>query len=39
MAVIRRAAAEGAGVADIELMPPSLDELYAHFLRSQEQSR
>jgi Cu-processing system ATP-binding protein len=33
LAMIRRISAEGTGVADIETMPPSLDDLYAHFLR------
>lgn len=33
MEVIRRVAALGGGVQDLELAVPSLDELYAHFLR------
>jgi Cu-processing system ATP-binding protein len=37
--LLRSAAAEGAPVADIEVVPPTLDELYAHFLREQELSR
>ena len=37
--LLRSAAAEGAPVADIEIVPPTLDELYAHFLREQELSR
>lgn len=32
MAIVRRLVGEGAGVIDIETIPPSLDELYAHFL-------
>lgn len=32
MNLVRRAAAD-ARVADVELLPPTLDELYAHFLR------
>jgi Cu-processing system ATP-binding protein len=34
LAMIRRLAADGIGVADIETMPPSLDDLYAYFLRN-----
>jgi Cu-processing system ATP-binding protein len=37
--LLRRASAEGALVEDIDVVPPTLDELYAHFLRSQEASR
>ena len=33
--VLRRATDEGAPVEDIDVVPPTLDELYAHFLRSQ----
>jgi Cu-processing system ATP-binding protein len=33
--VLRRATLEGAPVEDIDVVPPTLDELYAHFLRSQ----
>ncbi len=33
MEVIRRLAGAGAAVEDMEIVPPSLDELYAHFLR------
>jgi len=39
MAVLRRLADAGPGrVADLDVVPPTLDELYAHFLRSQEGS-
>lgn len=34
MAVLRSVAAEGAGVADLKMVPPTLDDLYAHFLRA-----
>lgn len=37
--VLRRATGEGAPVEDIDVAPPTLDELYAHFLRSQEAIR
>lgn len=37
--VLRRATAEGAPVDDVDVAPPTLDELYAHFLRSQEVPR
>ncbi|TAK47603.1 MAG: ABC transporter ATP-binding protein [Xanthobacteraceae bacterium] len=33
IAVIRQVTAENAGVADLEMVPPGLDEVYAHFLR------
>jgi Cu-processing system ATP-binding protein len=33
--VLRRATGEGAPVDDLDVMPPTLDELYAHFLRSE----
>lgn len=33
LATIRTVATEDSGVADIEMVPPSLDDLYAHFLR------
>jgi Cu-processing system ATP-binding protein len=36
IAVLRRATGEGAPVEDLDVVPPTLDELYAHFLRSQE---
>jgi Cu-processing system ATP-binding protein len=34
--VLRRATGEGAPVEDVDVIPPTLDDLYAHFLRSQE---
>ncbi|QOF75618.1 ABC transporter ATP-binding protein (plasmid) [Aminobacter sp. SR38] len=34
--LLRRAAAEGAPVADLDVIPPTLDELYAHFLSTQD---
>ncbi|NPU10980.1 ABC transporter ATP-binding protein [Bradyrhizobium sp. 83002] len=34
--LLRRATADGSAVQDLELIPPSLDELYAHFLRQAE---
>jgi Cu-processing system ATP-binding protein len=37
--VLRRATDEGAPVEDLDLIPPTLDELYAHFLLSQEAAR
>jgi Cu-processing system ATP-binding protein len=37
--VLRRATDEGAPVEDLDVIPPTLDELYAHFLLSQEASR
>lgn len=37
--VLRRATAEGAPIEDVDVAPPTLDELYAHFLRSQEAAR
>jgi Cu-processing system ATP-binding protein len=37
--VLRRATDEDAPVEDIDVVPPTLDELYAHFLRSQEAVR
>jgi Cu-processing system ATP-binding protein len=39
MEVLRRVAAEGAPVEDIDVIPPSLDDLYAHFLRSRESAQ
>ncbi|MGJ5048820.1 ATP-binding cassette domain-containing protein [Bradyrhizobium oligotrophicum] len=39
IALLRRATAEGTAVQDLELIPPSLDELYAHFLRHAERSQ
>ncbi|MCK6453901.1 MAG: ABC transporter ATP-binding protein [Alphaproteobacteria bacterium] len=35
IALLRRAAAEGASVEDIDVVPPTLDQLYAHFLEGQ----
>ena len=37
--VLRRATGEGAPVEDLDVVPPSLDDLYAHFLRSEEEAR
>ncbi|MGQ4274046.1 ABC transporter ATP-binding protein [Terrihabitans sp. B22-R8] len=37
--ILRRATAEGAPVEDLDVVPPTLDELYAHFLLSQEHAR
>lgn len=37
--LLRRATAEGTSVEDLDVVPPSLDELYAHFLRSAEAAR
>ncbi|WP_445500695.1 ATP-binding cassette domain-containing protein [Microvirga sp. G4-2] len=37
--VLRRATGEGAPVEDLDVVPPTLDELYAHFLLSQEAAR
>jgi Cu-processing system ATP-binding protein len=37
--LLHRATAEGTSVEDLEVVPPSLDELYAHFLRSTETRR
>lgn len=37
--VLRRATDEGAPVEDLDVIPPTLDELYAHFLLSQEAVR
>jgi Cu-processing system ATP-binding protein len=36
LAMLRRATQEGAPVQDVDVVPPTLDELYAHFLRRQE---
>ncbi|WP_395714056.1 ABC transporter ATP-binding protein [Reyranella sp.] len=36
LALLRRATEQGAPVQDVDIVPPSLDELYAHFLRRQE---
>ena len=35
MDLVRRIVAEGTGIADLEVVPPGLDKLYAHFLSSQ----
>jgi Cu-processing system ATP-binding protein len=35
MALVRRIVAEGADIADLEVVPPGLNELYAHFLGPQ----
>jgi Cu-processing system ATP-binding protein len=37
--VLRRATDEAAPVEDLDVIPPTLDELYAHFLLSQEAAR
>jgi len=37
--VLRRATDEGAPVEDLDVLPPTLDELYAHFLLTQEAAR
>lgn len=37
--LLRRATAAGTSVEDLDVMSPSLDELYAHFLRSAEAPR
>lgn len=37
--LLRRATAEGTPIEDIDVAPPTLDELYAHFLRSQDTPR
>ena len=34
MALLHRAAGD-TGIADLDLLPPTLDELYAHFLRDE----
>ena len=34
--LLHRASEEGAPIADIDVVPPTLDDLYAHFLRSQD---
>jgi len=36
---LHRATAEGSSVEDLDVVPPSLDELYAHFLKSTEMPR
>ncbi|WP_257170522.1 ABC transporter ATP-binding protein [Bradyrhizobium sp. SRS-191] len=37
--LLRRATADGNSVQDLELIPPNLDELYAHFLRHAERTQ
>ena len=37
--VLRRATGEGTPVEDVDVVPPTLDDLYTHFLRSQEAAR
>jgi Cu-processing system ATP-binding protein len=37
--LLHRATAEGTSVEDLDVMPPSLDELYAHFLKSTDMPR
>lgn len=37
--ILRRATTPGAPVTDLDVLPPTLDDLYAHFLRSQEAAR
>ena len=37
--VLRRATSEGTPVEDVDVVPPTLDDLYAHFLCSQEAAR
>ncbi len=37
--LLRRATADVDGIEDLDVMPPSLDELYAHFLKSAEASQ
>jgi len=37
--LLRRATAAGTSVEDLDVMPPNLDELYAHFLRQAERTR
>jgi len=37
--LLRRATAESGPIEDVDVAPPTLDELYAHFLRSQELPR
>lgn len=36
MVLLRRATETGTPVQDVDVVPPTLDELYAHFLRTQE---
>ena len=37
--LLRRATERGAPVEDVDVVPPTLDEIYAHFLRAQEAGR
>jgi Cu-processing system ATP-binding protein len=37
--LLRRATDVGAPVKDVNVVPPTLDELYAHFLRTQDAAR
>jgi len=37
--LLRRATERGAPVEDVDVVPPTLDEIYAHFLRAQEGAR
>src|SRR5262245_22256664 len=37
--LLRRATERGAPVEDVDVVPPTLDEIYAHFLRAQETAR
>ena len=37
--LLRRATEEGSPIADIDVVPPTLDDLYVHFLRSQDMAR
>ncbi len=39
IALLRDAMQSGVPLADIEVMPPTLDEIYAHFLAAQEAIR
>jgi hypothetical protein len=38
MAVMRAVAGFGPAVIDLQIQPPSLDDLYAHFMRAEKQS-
>ena len=39
ISLIRSAAAADAPIADLDIVPPTLDELYAHFLGSEAATR
>jgi Cu-processing system ATP-binding protein len=39
ISLLRSATAAGAPVEDLDIVPPTLDELYAHFLGSEEATR